>query len=105
VPTDRIVLDPGLGFAKRAEHNWTLLANLSVFSSLGHRVLVGASRKSFLGGLLTDAAGVPRDVDDREHATTALTVLIAQQGVWCIRVHDVRASRDALRTLARWEQG
>jgi dihydropteroate synthase len=105
VPDERIVLDPGLGFAKRPEHNWTLLAGVPVLQSLGFRVLVGASRKSFLGALLTDAAGDPRPVDDREDATTALTLLLAQQRVWGLRVHDVRASRDALRTLVRWEEG
>jgi len=105
VPDARIVLDPGLGFAKRQEHNWTLLAGIPVLQSLGFRVLVGASRKSFLGALLADAGGEPRSVDDREDATTALTVLLAQQRVWGLRVHDVRASRDALRTYARWEQG
>ena len=105
IPDERIVLDPGLGFAKKAEHNWALLAGLSVFQSLGFRLLVGPSRKSFLGSLLVDRDGSPRPVDDREAATLALTVLLAQQRVWGIRVHDVRASRDALRTLERWEQG
>jgi dihydropteroate synthase len=105
VPDERIVLDPGLGFAKRAEHNWALLAGLADLKELGFRLLVGASRKSFLGTLLADRAGEPRPVDGREHATTALTVLVAQQRVWGLRVHDVRASRDALRTLARWQEG
>jgi dihydropteroate synthase len=105
VPDDRIVLDPGLGFAKRAEHNWALLAGLADLKELGFRLLVGASRKSFLGTLLADRAGEPRPVDGREDATTALTVLVAQQRVWGLRVHDVRASRDALRTLARWQEG
>jgi dihydropteroate synthase len=105
VPDGRIVLDPGLGFAKRAEHNWALLAGLAELQELGFRLLVGASRKSFLGTLLADRAGEPRPVDDREDATTALTVLVAQQHVWGLRVHDVRASRDALRTLARWQEG
>jgi dihydropteroate synthase len=105
VPRDRIVLDPGLGFAKTASQNWTLLADLGALQALGHRVLVGASRKSFLGRLLASPDGEPRPVDDREHATTALTVLLAEQGVWGIRVHDVRAARDALRALARWRAG
>ena len=82
VPDERIVLDPGLGFAKKPEHNWRLLAGIPVLQSLGFRVLVGASRKSFLGTLLADADGEPRPVDDREDATTALTVLLAQQRVW-----------------------
>jgi dihydropteroate synthase len=105
ITDERIVLDPGLGFAKRASHNWTLLAGLSVLQSLGFPVLVGASRKSFLGRLLAEADGTPRPVDDREDATTALTVLLAQQRVWGIRVHGVRAARDALRTLERWDEG
>jgi dihydropteroate synthase len=105
VPDQRIVLDPGLGFAKRAEHNWALLAGMADLQALGFRLLVGASRKSFLGALLADPAGDPRPVDDREDATTALTVLLAQQHVWGLRVHDVRAGRDALRTLARWQEG
>src|SRR3954451_7361753 len=105
VPDERIVLDPGLGFAKKAAHNWRLLTGIPVLQSLGFRVLVGASRKSFLGTVLADADGEPRPVDDREGATTALTVLLAQQRVWGLRVHDVKAARDALRTFARWEQG
>jgi dihydropteroate synthase len=104
IPDERIVLDPGLGFAKKARHNWTLLRGLSVFASLGFPLLVGPSRKSFLGTLLAGADGTPRPVDDREAATIALTVLLAQQRVWGVRVHDVRASRDALLTLDRWEQ-
>jgi dihydropteroate synthase len=104
VADERIVLDPGLGFAKTAEHNWALLAGLSHLQTLGFPLLVGASRKSFLGSLLAAPDGTQRAVDDREHATTALTVLLAQQGIWGLRVHDVRNSRDALRTLARWEE-
>jgi dihydropteroate synthase len=105
IPDERIVLDPGLGFAKRSSHNWALLRGLSTLQDLGFPLLVGASRKSFLGTLLAGPGGEPRAVGDREDATTALTVLVAQQGVWGIRVHDVRAARDALRTLDRWEQG
>jgi dihydropteroate synthase len=104
IADERIVLDPGLGFAKKAKHNWALLAGLSTLQALGHPLLVGASRKSFLGSLLSDGEGTPRAVDARDAATTALTVLLAQQGVWGLRVHDVRSSRDALRALARWEE-
>jgi dihydropteroate synthase len=105
VADDRVVLDPGLGFAKRAVHNWALLAGLPTLTALGFPLLVGPSRKSFLGSLLAAPDGTPRPVDQREAATLALTVLLAQQGVWGVRVHDVRASRDALLTLARWERG
>jgi dihydropteroate synthase len=101
IPPERIVLDPGLGFAKHGEHNWELLRDLGPLQELGHRLLVGASRKSFLGRLLADAGGTPRPVEQREHANTALTVLLAGQGVWGLRVHDVRAARDALRVLER----
>ena len=101
VAPDRIVLDPGLGFAKKAGHSWELLGDLEPLLALGHPVLVGASRKSFLGRLLTDERGTVRPVDQREHANTALTVLLAQRGVWGLRVHDVRAARDALRVIER----
>jgi dihydropteroate synthase len=102
---ERIVLDPGLGFAKRAEHNWAILRDLGPLEALGHRILVGASRKTFLGRLLADSGGTVRPVGQREHANTALTVLLAQRGVWGLRVHDVRASRDALRVLERLGEG
>jgi dihydropteroate synthase len=94
-----VVLDPGLGFAKRGEHNWELLAGLSALEGLGFPLLVGASRKSFLGALLAGHDG-PRPVDAREHAHSALVALLAQRGVWGLRVHDVQATRDA---LAVWE--
>jgi len=100
----RLVLDPGLGFAKRAEHNWELLRDLDALAGLGHPLLIGTSRKSFLGRLLADATGAPRPVDQREHANTALTVHCAQQGVWGVRVHDVRAARDAIRAVERLNQ-
>lgn len=100
IDRDRIVLDPGLGFAKRPEHNWQLLRDLGPLQDLGFRLLVGASRKSFLGTLLA-SDGSPRPVGEREHANTALTVLLAQQGVWALRVHDVLAAKDALRVLER----
>lgn len=100
VSADRLVLDPGLGFAKGAAHNWALLRHLDEIAALDYPLLVGASRKSFLGRLLRSADGVDRPVDEREHATTALTVLLAQAGVWGLRVHDVRSCRDALKVLA-----
>ena len=104
VSDDRLVLDPGLGFAKTAEHNWALVAGLDRLRAIGFPLLVGGSRKSFLGSLLADRAGRPRPVTDREAASTALTVLLAQRGVWGIRVHDVRASADALAVLDRLQQ-
>jgi dihydropteroate synthase len=101
ITPDRVVLDPGLGFAKRPEHNWQLLRDLDPLIALGYPLLVGASRKSFLGRLLADAGGTPRPVGEREHANTALTVHLAQLGVWGLRVHDVRAAHDALRVVER----
>jgi dihydropteroate synthase len=103
IPDDRIVLDPGLGFAKRAAHNWALLRGFAELRSLGFPLLVGSSRKSFLGTLLAGPDGSPRPVDDREDAGHALTLLVAQQGAWGVRVHDVRGTRDVLRVLERME--
>jgi dihydropteroate synthase len=96
VDPHQLVLDPGLGFAKTADHNWALLAQLDALLALGLPVLIGASRKSFLGALLADPAGTPRPVDEREAATVATTVLAAEAGVWGVRVHEVRATADAL---------
>ena len=104
VSLDRVVLDPGLGFAKHADHNWELLAGVERLEALGRPLLVGASRKSFLGVLLADADGVPRPVDQREQANAALTAHLARAGVWGIRVHDVLASRDVLAVVARLEE-
>ncbi len=101
VASDRIVLDPGLGFAKRGDHNWQLLGGLDVLSGLGYPLLVGASRKSFLGSLLAGPDGSPRPVEQREFAHVALCVELARRGVWGLRVHDVRACRDALAVLDR----
>ena len=103
IARERIVLDPGLGFAKQGRHNWELLRGIAALQELGFPILVGASRKRFLGSLLEDADGEPRPVDEREFAGAALTLLLAQRGVWGLRVHDVRASRDTLRVLAAME--
>ncbi len=102
VDPDRLVLDPGLGFAKTAEHNWELLARLPELSRLGVPLLVGSSRKSFLGSLLAGPDGHPRPVEDREDANVALTTIAATQGVWGVRVHQVRGSLDAIRVVQRW---
>ena len=100
VAPEQLVLDPGLGFAKRAEHNWALLAGLDRLVALGLPVLVGASRKTFLGRLLPDADGNPRAAEQRDAATLATTVLAAEAGVWGVRVHDAAASVDAVRTVS-----
>ena len=104
ISTDALILDPGIGFAKNADHNWALLASLDRLEQLGRPLLVGTSRKSFLGSLLPDAAGHPRPVDRRDAATVATTALAAAQGAWAVRVHAVRASADAVRVAAAWRR-
>jgi dihydropteroate synthase len=101
----RLVLDPGLGFAKTAAHNWQLLRKLDVFTSMDFPVLVGASRKRFLGALLADDDGTPRPPDGREHATAAVSALAANAGAWGVRVHEVGASLDAVAVAAAWHWG
>jgi dihydropteroate synthase len=96
VAADRIVVDPGLGFAKTPEHNWRLSARLEQVVALGFPVLFGSSRKSYLGSLLADERG-PRPVDQREAATIATTLLALQAGAWGVRVHDVRGNVDAIK--------
>jgi dihydropteroate synthase len=76
-----------------------------VLVGFGLPVLIGASRKSFLGRVLADPAGTPRPVDEREAATVALTAYAATQGAWGVRVHDVRANVDAARTIAAVREG
>lgn len=103
-----LILDPGLGFAKDAGHNWALLRHLDALTSLGPPVLVGASRKRFLGELLAAADGAPRPADGREAATAAISLLAAQAGAWGVRVHDVTATLDAfavLRALSGADEG
>jgi dihydropteroate synthase len=92
VRPDRIILDPGIGFAKTTAHNWKLLSNLAALGTIGYPVLIGASRKRFLGTLL------PKDAPtvDRDPATATISALAAQAGVWGVRVHDVAGTRAAL---------
>ncbi|HET6166437.1 MAG TPA: dihydropteroate synthase, partial [Marmoricola sp.] len=104
VSPDRIAVDPGIGFAKTAGHNWQLLAHLDDLDDLGFPILVGSSRKSFLGALLADPDGHPRPVLDREDANVALTTVAALLGVWAVRVHQARASADALKVVSRWQE-
>jgi dihydropteroate synthase len=99
-----LVLDPGLGFAKDAGHNWTLLHHLDRLAALGHPLLVGASRKRFLGSLLADGSGEPRALPERDRATGAVSALAALAGAWCVRVHDVRGSRDAVEVASAWSR-
>jgi dihydropteroate synthase len=112
VDPSMIVLDPGLGFSKRPEHNWRLLAALPDIARLGpgaagreagtFPVLVGASRKRFLGRLLAAADGTPRPFSGSDDATVATTALAAAEGAWCVRVHQVPANADAVRVAAAW---
>jgi dihydropteroate synthase len=97
VQPEKIVLDPGLGFGKDAEHNWALLNHLEEIGSLGHGILVGASRKRFLGALLPEGA----PMIDRDLPTAVLSALVARQGAWAVRVHDVPSTRLALDVAAR----
>ncbi|MGC5247516.1 dihydropteroate synthase [Gordonia sp. DT219] len=119
VDPDRIILDPGLGFAKTAEHNWTLLHALPTFVGLGFPILIGASRKRFLGRLLASGGGLSASGDGgslasgdaerppagRDVATAAVSTLAAAGGAWGVRVHDVAGSRDAVRVAAAWCAG
>ncbi len=105
IAEDRICVDPGLGFAKTAEHNWELLRRLPELDVLGLPILVGSSRKSFLGTLLAGPDGTPRPVGEREDATVALTTIAGLIGVWGVRVHQVRGNLDALRVASRLVDG
>lgn len=95
-----LILDPGLGFAKNAEHNWQVLRRLDLLVDTGIPVLIGASRKRFLGSLLADRDGTPRPTHGRENATAAISLIAAERGVWGVRVHDVRPSIDMLAVAA-----
>jgi dihydropteroate synthase len=101
----KLIIDPGLGFAKSAQHNWALLNALPELVQTGIPVLIGASRKRFLGALLAGADGEPRPPSGRETATAVISALAGWNQVWGVRVHDVRASVDALAVVAAWKAG
>jgi dihydropteroate synthase len=101
----KLIIDPGLGFAKTGQHNWALLHALPELVASGVPVLVGASRKRFLGTLLAGPDGAVRPPDGRETATAVVSALAALHGAWGVRVHDVRASVDALKVVAAWTRG
>ncbi|WP_369826239.1 dihydropteroate synthase [Cellulomonas sp. PSBB021] len=103
VRDEQVVLDPGLGFAKSGASNWPLLARLPELVADGFPVLVGASRKRFLGHLLAAPDGTPAPPLRRDHATAAISALAAAAGAWCVRVHEVAASVDAVRVAAAWQ--
>jgi dihydropteroate synthase len=100
VKEERIQLDPGIGFGKTLEHNLELLRRLDELVALGRPLVIGTSRKSFLGRL------TGRDVTERVHATAATSVIAFERGATVFRVHDVAATRDALAvaaaTFGRW---
>jgi len=96
----QIIVDPGLGFSKNEAQNWELLKHIGKLDSLGHPILVGASRKRFLGSLLT-VAGKAAAPEERDHATAAITAISAARGIWGVRVHDVGPSLDAVKVAAR----
>jgi dihydropteroate synthase len=100
IARERIAIDPGIGFAKTVDQNWPILKHLDVLEGLGLPILMGASRKKFLGELLAKD-GVARDSDDRESATTAISTLMAARGLWAVRVHDVKSSSDAIAVVDR----
>jgi dihydropteroate synthase len=107
VDPELIVLDPGIGFAKLPEHNWALLARLDEIARLGGAgpafpVIIGASRKRFLGRLLAADGGAPRPFADCDEATVAISALAAAAGAWCVRVHAVPGNADAVRVAAQW---
>ena len=104
IAPDRIVVDPGLGFSKDAEHDLVLLAHLERLLALGHPLLVAASRKRFLGRVLAGPEGAPPPARERDAATAAVSALAAQAGAWVVRVHQVRATADAVR-VARAVEG
>ncbi|MFC3807146.1 dihydropteroate synthase [Terrabacter sp. MAHUQ-38] len=92
IDEDLLVLDPGLGFAKNADHNWALMAALPVLHDLGHPILLGASRKTFLGRLGREEGAAPRPAAERDVETAATSVMAAMAGLWCVRVHDVAST-------------
>ncbi|MET9157640.1 dihydropteroate synthase [Streptomyces sp. BPPL-273] len=105
IAPDRVVVDPGLGFSKNADHDLTLLAHLDRLLGLGHPLLVAASRKRFLGRVLAaDPDAAPPPARERDAATAAVSALAAHAGAWAVRVHEVRATADAVR-VARAVEG
>ncbi|MFC5803006.1 dihydropteroate synthase [Streptomyces formicae] len=104
VAAERIVVDPGLGFAKRAEHDLALVARLAELRALGRPLLVAASRKRFLGHVLAEGAATPPPARERDAATAAVSAIAAHEGAWAVRVHEVRATADAVR-VARAVEG
>lgn len=105
IPPSRVIVDPGIGFGKAGAQNWALLADLAAVTGLGYRVLIGTSRKRFLGDLLGREQGGEVAPERRDLATAVTSALAARAGVWGVRVHDVAASRDALAVEQAWREG
>lgn len=103
VSPSQIIIDPGLGFSKPSvEHNFPLMAALERFNATGYPVLIGASRKRFVGAALADAGIDEPDMDSKDNATAAISALCAEHGAWAVRVHDVEKSRDAVAIGNAW---
>lgn len=100
VTKEQLIIDPGLGFSKPGDQNWQLLNNLDDFQGLGYPVLIGASRKRFIGSMLATNADKPVEPRQRDHATAAITTQVAEAGVWGVRVHSVIPNLDAVKTVA-----
>src|SRR5690625_848050 len=100
VNKDQLIVDPGLGFSKGGDQNWQLLNHLEAFQALGYPVLLGASRNRFLGSMLASPGEDPVEPRQRDHATAAITVQVAEAGVWAVRVHSVIPNVDAVKTVA-----
>lgn len=105
VNPEAIIIDPGLGFAKEPDDNWLILNQLAGLVDRGYPVLVGASRKRFLGSLLAGSTGVPRDFAGRDAATDAVSAIAAATGAWGVRVHNVKSAVDAVLVGQAWARG
>ena len=105
VRAEQVIIDPGLGFSKPGvEHNLPILAALDRFNAAGYPVLIGASRKRFVGSLLAGAGVTEPDMASKDNATAAISALCAEHGVWAVRVHDVAKSRDAVAVGNAWRE-
>ena len=105
VQAEQVIIDPGLGFSKPGvEHNLPILAALDRFNAAGYPVLIGASRKRFVGSLLAGVGVTEPDMASKDNATAAISALCAEHGVWAVRVHDVAKSRDAVAVGNAWRE-
>ena len=103
IPPARLIVDPGIGFGKIGEQNWATLRGIERIGGLGHRVLIGTSRKRFLAETLEQDDAIDVTEERRDLATAVTSVLAAQSGAWAVRVHDVEATRDALKIATSWK--